>query len=196
MPVVTLPDDGVAVPLARQLMACGLGIVEVTLRSEFALDAIRAIRREVPDLVVGAGTLRDADDFARLTDAGARFAVSPGSTPALIEKAGRWDLPWLPAASTTSELMVLFDAGYDVVKFFPADSLGGPAAVRAIGGPLPDVHLCPSGGIGLDNFRDYLDLDNVVSVSGSWMVPADALIRADMDVIAERCLETMRQLDA
>jgi len=189
---VTFDDADNAVPVARALASGGVGIIEVALRTDAALAAIEAIRSHVPGMLVGAGTLRRPDDFTRAEHAGAQFAVSPGTTEELLKRARSTSLPFLPGASTVSEIMRLCNAGYDVVKFFPAQSLGGPAALAAIGGPLPDVCFCPSGGIQQADFMSWLQLDNVISVGGSWLAPADAL--GNWQRIEQTARDTMAQL--
>lgn len=172
IPVVTIADAADAVPLAAALAEGGISIVEVTLRSASALDAITAIATALPRIVVGAGTVRSGRDLAAAVGAGAQFAVAPGTTTPLIEAASASGVPFLPAAATASEVMTLLEVGFKLIKFFPAASLGGCAALSALAGPLPEARFCPSGGINATNFREYLALDNVVSVSGSWLAPS------------------------
>lgn len=176
VPVIVVTQVADARPLAEALVAGGLPALEVTLRTPCALDAIRAMA-EVPGGVVGAGTLITPADVRAARAAGARFGVSPGLTEALVRAAEDEGLPLLPGAVTASEVMRALDWGYDMLKFFPAATSGGAAAIKALGGPLPQVRFCPTGGISLHNARDYLALPNVVCAGGSWVAP-EAAIRA------------------
>lgn len=175
--VIERPED--AVPLARTLVASGLPVLEVTLRTDAALDAIRRIATEVPDAVVGAGTVLDAHAFAAVVDAGAAFAIAPGATDALYDAADASPLPFLPGIATASELMRGLERGHRRFKFFPAEASGGVAALRGFAGPFPQVRFCPTGGIDAQRAPSYLAQRNVFTVGGSWMVPGDAL--ADRD---------------
>lgn len=183
MPVVTIEDVAQAVPLARALVAGGLPAVEVTLRSDAALDAIAAIARDVPDAIVGAGTVRCADDLRRAAEAGARFAVSPGLTPALA--AADSPIPLLPGAATASEIMTAADAGFKYLKYFPAAASGGPAALQAFAAPFPDLFFCPTGGVKADTAADYLRLSNVLCVGGTWIAPADSIAAGNWRTIED-----------
>ena len=183
VPVLTIDDAKLAVPLAQALVAGGLRILEVTLRTEAALEGIRRIVQEVPGVLVGAGTVRTPDQGHSAIAAGARFLVSPGMTPRLVQSADGWSVPFLPGAATPSEAMALADLGDRALKFFPAEPLGGVAALKALAAPLPDVVFCPTGGIGPDTARDYLALPNVVAVGGSWVAPAAAIAKEDWDTI-------------
>ncbi len=180
VPVLTIRRTADAVPLARALLAGGLSVLEVTLRTEAALAAIRSIRAEVPGVIVGAGTLTRPADFAAVEAAGARFAVSPGCTPELAEAAGAHpEITYLPGVATASEVMVAGVAGFECLKFFPAEAAGGIAALKALAGPFPEVRFCPTGGIGAGNAADYLALPNVVAVGGSWPAPEAAIQAGD-----------------
>jgi 2-dehydro-3-deoxyphosphogluconate aldolase/(4S)-4-hydroxy-2-oxoglutarate aldolase len=165
-----------AVPLARALVAGGIEAIEVTLRTKVALDAIRAIGAEVEGAVVGAGTLLAPKDIAASVAAGARFGVSPGVTPALLEAAADSPLPYLPGAATATEAMRLLERGHALQKFFPATPAGGPDYLRSLASPLPAIRFCPTGGIGAATARDWLALPNVICIGGSWMC-APALVR-------------------
>jgi 2-dehydro-3-deoxyphosphogluconate aldolase/(4S)-4-hydroxy-2-oxoglutarate aldolase len=176
VPVLVLHDAADAAPLARALIAGGLPVLEVTLRTPAALDAIRAMA-QVPGGHVGAGTLITPEDVRAAKEAGATFGVSPGATDALLEACEAHDLPLLPGAATASEAMRLLERGYDMLKFFPAEAAGGTAALKGIGGPLPQITFCPTGGINPDNAAAYLRLPNVICAGGSWVAP-DALIKA------------------
>jgi len=177
MPVLVIERVADAVPLARALLAGGIRVLEVTLRTPAALDSIRAIGREVPQALVGAGTVLCAADFEAAREAGARFAVSPGATPELLAAARAGALPFLPGVMSPSEVIAAVAAGYEVLKFFPAVPAGGLAMLSSFAGPFPQVQFCPTGGIGLDNAPQFLALPNVCCVGGSWITPA-ALIRS------------------
>lgn len=178
VPVMVIDDLAHAAPLARALVAGGLPVLEVTLRTPVALDVIRAMA-EVPGGVVGAGTLLTPADVKAAKAAGARFGVSPGATQALLEACAEHDLPLLAGATTPSEIMALLERGYTAMKFFPAEQSGGIAFLKSIGAPLPQAGFCPTGGIGAANARDYLALGNVLCVGGSWVAPRAAMARGD-----------------
>lgn len=175
LPVLVIDDVDAAVPLARALAAGGLRVLEVTLRTPAALAAIAAIAREVPGVVVGAGTILSPGDLARAADAGAAFGVSPGATAALLTAAAVWGRPFYPGVATASEAMAAREAGFDALKFFPAEANGGVAALKSLGAPLADLAFCPTGGVTPANAGGYRALPAVLAVGGSWMVPADAL---------------------
>ncbi len=179
VPVAVVPDAADAVPLARALVAGGLPAIEVTLRTPVALDAIRAIAGEVPDAVVGAGTVITPEQVSRAVAAGARFLVSPGWTDVLLEAMRASGVPFLPGVSTTSEVVALLERGVTEMKFFPARAAGGTAYLEALAGPLPQARFCPTGGIGLASAPEYLALPNVGCVGGTWMLPGDAVAARD-----------------
>jgi 2-dehydro-3-deoxyphosphogluconate aldolase/(4S)-4-hydroxy-2-oxoglutarate aldolase len=179
VPVVVLQDVSEAVPLARALVAGGLAAIEVTLRTPVALDAIRAIAEEVPDAVVGAGTVITPEQVHDSVAAGARFLVSPGWTDVLLEAMRGSGVPFLPGVSTTSEVVALLERGVREMKFFPAEAAGGTAYLKSLSGPLPQARFCPTGGIGAGNAPEYLSLPNVGCVGGTWMLPADAVAARD-----------------
>lgn len=183
VPVLTVARVGDAMPLARALADGGLTTLEITLRTPAAISAIRAINEAMPEVAVGAGTVRSPEQAQAVIDAGARFIVSPGMTPRLIEAAQRWPVPFLPGAATASEAMALADMGYGILKFFPAEQAGGIAALKALAAPLSDIRFCPTGGIGPDNAGSYLSLGNVVCVGGSWVAPAPAIAAEEWDRI-------------
>lgn len=178
IPVLVIEDAAHARPLATALVAGGLPALEVTLRTPCALDAIRDMA-DVPGGIVGAGTLLTPEDVAAAKAAGARFGVSPGATPRLIAACIDHDLPLLPGAATASEVMALFEQGYDMLKFFPAEASGGAAALKAIGAPIPQVDFCPTGGITPQNAPDYLKLPNVICAGGSWVAPKSLVEAGD-----------------
>ncbi|MEV5891452.1 bifunctional 4-hydroxy-2-oxoglutarate aldolase/2-dehydro-3-deoxy-phosphogluconate aldolase [Nonomuraea fuscirosea] len=179
IPVVVIDDVETAVPLARALVAGGLPAIEVTLRTPAAREAIARIAAEVPEATVGAGTVRTADDISASVAAGARFLVSPGTTPSLVEALEASGVPFLPGAVTVSEAMALAERGIKELKFFPAEAAGGVTYLKSLGGPLPDVRFCPTGGIRVETAPDYLALPNVGCVGGTWLTPADALASGD-----------------
>jgi 2-dehydro-3-deoxyphosphogluconate aldolase/(4S)-4-hydroxy-2-oxoglutarate aldolase len=179
VPVVIIEDARSAVPMARALVAGGTPAIEVTLRTPAALDAIKAIAEEVEGAVVGVGTVLTAKDLRAAHKAGARFAVSPGVSPGLLDAADDSELPLLPGTATASEVMTLLERGYHHVKFFPAVPAGGHKLIGAWASPLPQMKFCPTGGITLATAPDFLALPNVVCVGGSWLTPADKLRSGD-----------------
>ena len=179
IPVLTIEDPEHAVPLARALVAGGLPVLEVTLRTPRALEAVAAMVREVPDAVVGAGTVLEPEDLRQALDAGACFAVSPGLTPMLVEAATDSRIPFLPGVMTPAEAMTARALGFRELKLFPAAQAGGIGMLKALAGPLPDLLFCPTGGVTQDACRDYLALANVACVGGSWLAPADVLATRD-----------------
>ena len=183
VPVLTIEDAGAAVPLARALASGGLRILEVTLRTPVALEGLRRIAKEVPEAMVGAGTVLKPEHGQDAIAAGARFLVAPGMTPSLIRAASTWTVPFLPGVSTPSEAMALTDLGYRAAKFFPAEPLGGVATLKAFAAPLQSMLFCPTGGIGPSNAPSYLALPNVVTVGGSWVAPGDAIAAGDWTTI-------------
>ena len=183
IPVIVVDDAATAVPLARALVAGGLPMIEITLRTPAALDAIRAVADEVEGARVGAGTVLTARQFGAATEAGARFVVSPGTTMELMETASSSPVPLLPGAITPSEVMAAMEEGYRFLKFFPAGAAGGAGFLKSLASPLADVRFCPTGGIGADTAMDYLSLPNVPCVGGSWVTPKEAVASGDWDRI-------------
>jgi 2-dehydro-3-deoxyphosphogluconate aldolase / (4S)-4-hydroxy-2-oxoglutarate aldolase len=183
IPVVIIDDARHAVPMARALVAGGIPAIEVTLRTPAALDAIRAIAAEVEGAVVGVGTVLSAKDLHAAEQAGARFAVSPGVSPGLLDAADDSALPLLPGAATASEVMTLLERGYRHLKFFPAVPAGGAKLLGAWASPLPQLRFCPTGGISLTSAPDFLALPNVLCVGGSWLTPNDKFKHGDWDGI-------------
>lgn len=183
IPVLVVADWHQAVPLARALVAGGLRVLEFTLRTEAALDAVRAVASEVPDAIVGTGTVRTPAQLQASADAGAVFAVSPGGSPRLLDAAAEHPLPLLPGAVTASEVMALEERGYTRQKFFPAVAAGGPGVLKAFSSPLAGVVFCPTGGIRAHTAMDWLSLPNVACVGGSWVAPKDAVAARDWDRI-------------
>lgn len=194
LPVLTIHDLETAVPLAEALFEAGLPVVEVTLRTPAALDAIRAMSDGVEGMVVGAGTIMDEGDLDRVMSAGAAFAISPGGSPALYRAALNCAIPFLPGVATASEIMVGMEFGWSRFKFFPAEAAGGVATLKSWGGPFPDIKFCPTGGISGANAAGYLRQDNVMTVGGSWMVPADAIREGDwtrIGALARDCVNLL-----
>jgi 2-dehydro-3-deoxyphosphogluconate aldolase/(4S)-4-hydroxy-2-oxoglutarate aldolase len=183
IPVIVLDDVASAVPLARALVKGGVRVLEVTLRTAAGLPSIRAIAQEVPDAIVGVGTITQPEEFAASREAGAQFAVSPGLTPALIDAARRLDIPVLPGVFTPSDVIAARAAGFFHLKLFPAQQAGGIGMLKAMGGPFPDTVFCPTGGVTLETAPNFLALPNVVCVGGSWLTPKDAMAAGDWDTI-------------
>ena len=179
IPVLTIERQADAVPLARALVRGGLRVLEITLRTGVALEALRAIANEVPDAVVGAGTVLNGRQLDQARQAGARFAVSPGCTPGLATAASASGLPFLPGVQTVSEAMALAERGLSLLKFFPADTAGGLGWLKAVAAPLAGLRFCPTGGIGAGNAPAYLALANVACVGGSWVAPREAVAAQD-----------------
>lgn len=179
IPVIAIDDLDHALPLARALVEGGIRVLEVTLRTAHGLPAIRAIAEQVPEAIVGVGTLTQPEEFAAARDAGAVFGVSPGLTPALIAAAKQSGLPLLPGVMTPSEVMAAREAGFRQLKLFPAVPAGGIGMLNALAGPLPDVTFCPTGGIGIESAPQFLACKNVACVGGSWLTPKDALHAGD-----------------
>lgn len=189
VPVITIADVDTAVPLAGALVAGGLQVLEITLRTEAGLESIRRIAAEVPGAVVGAGTVTTPQQLRDARDAGAQFIVSPGCTDSLAHAAADAGGVFLPGAVTASEVLRLLERGIAMMKFFPAEASGGIAALKALGAPFPQVSFCPTGGIGLSSAPGYLALPNVVCIGGSWMVPADLIERREWATITTLAAE-------
>lgn len=192
MPVMVIKKLEHAVPLAKALLAGGIKVLEITLRTPVALDAIRAISREVDDAVVGAGTVTTPEELKEVTEAGAVFAISPGLTPELLDAANAGTIALIPGISTISELMTGITRGYSHFKFFPAEAAGGVKMLRSIAGPFPQITFCPTGGITPANYRGYLALDNVACIGGSWLVPAEELEQEDWQKITDLASEAVK----
>jgi 2-dehydro-3-deoxyphosphogluconate aldolase/(4S)-4-hydroxy-2-oxoglutarate aldolase len=196
IPVITIERVEDAVPLARALVDGGLRLLEITLRTPVALAAAQAIVANVPEAIVGIGTVLTRQDLALASEIGAQFALSPGATPALLEAAAAQNLPFIPGVATSSELMAALAHGFDVLKFFPAVPAGGIATLAALGGPFPQVRFCPTGGIGEANMREWLAQPNVIAVGGSWLTPAADVRAGAWAAITERVRRTLSQLSA
>jgi 2-dehydro-3-deoxyphosphogluconate aldolase/(4S)-4-hydroxy-2-oxoglutarate aldolase len=170
VPVLVINNVEEALPIAEALLTAGIKVLEVTLRTSAALDVISAIARELPEAIVGSGTVTNRQQLQQSYDAGAKFAISPGLTKDLLQAGNEGNIALIPGISSISELMDGADYGYDHLKFFPAEASGGVNAIKSIGGPFPDIRFCPTGGININNVRDYLALPNVVCCGGSWLV--------------------------
>ena len=191
VPVLVINDVEKAVPLAKALMEGGIKVLEVTLRTPAAIDVIKRIADEVPDSLIGAGTVTNAQQLKAVVEAGAKFAISPGMTADLLKAGMDSEIPLIPGISSTSDLMKGKDAGYTHMKFFPAEASGGVKAIKSISGPFPDVTFCPTGGIGPNNYNDYLALNNVKCVGGSWLAPDDAIESGDWARITQLAKEAV-----
>ena len=189
VPVFAPPEPDRAVRLVEALLEGGLGTVEVTLRTPSALDAVRRVTESLPEAIVGVGSVVRAEQVLAARDAGARFVVSPGLTGDLAAAVRRVGVPWMPGVATVSEAMMAHDAGFEVLKLFPASTVGGVAFLDAIRGPLPEILFCPTGGLDRESWRAYLERENVVAVGGSWMIPSDAVRTGDWDAVAATARE-------
>jgi len=194
IPVLTIERLEDAVPLAKALVAGGVRVLEVTLRTSVAIEAAKAIMAEVPDAIVGIGTILNAGDLARAEAVGVKFGISPGVTPDLLKAAAASGLPFAPGVATASELMQALAHGFNLVKFFPAEQSGGIKALRALAGPFPDARFCPTGGIGQANAAEWLREPNVVAVGGSWLCPAADIRSGNWAGISAICDRTMKSL--
>lgn len=188
IPVIVINKIEQAAPLARALVAGGLKVLEVTLRTEHGLEAIRTMVNEVPGAIVGAGTVLTPQQVTAVVDAGAEFLVTPGSTPKLVEAALKAPIQLLPGVATVSEAMALLEYGIEQMKFFPAEAAGGSKMLKAIYGPLPGITFCPTGGISADSASEYLGLPNVACVGGTWMVPPKLIEAEDWHAIEQLAL--------
>lgn len=194
IPVLTIERLEHAVPLARALVAGGVRVLEVTLRTPVAIEAAKAMMAEVPDAIVGIGTILNGDDLKRAEALGAAFGISPGATPELLKAAAASDLLFAPGIATASELMQALAHGFDLVKFFPAEQSGGIKALRALAGPFPNVRVCPTGGIGEANAASWLAEPNVLAVGGSWLCPAADIRSGNWVGISAMCAKAMKTL--
>ncbi|WRF11061.1 bifunctional 4-hydroxy-2-oxoglutarate aldolase/2-dehydro-3-deoxy-phosphogluconate aldolase [Helicobacter pylori] len=187
VPVVVIEDLNDAVPLAQSLIEGGIPIIEVTLRSSCALEAIELIAKNVPKMRVGAGTILNPTQLEQAQNRGAEFLISPGLTIELLEHAKKKSMPLIPGVSSSSEVMQALELGYHALKFFPAEYCGGVKLLNAFNGPFKGVKFCPTGGISADNMRSYLNLENVLCVGGSWLTPKDLIQNKEWDKITEIC---------
>ncbi|MFR9718791.1 bifunctional 4-hydroxy-2-oxoglutarate aldolase/2-dehydro-3-deoxy-phosphogluconate aldolase [Aeromonas diversa] len=191
IPVMVISELTQAVPMAEALLAGGISVFEITLRTPVALAAIERIAKVMPEAMVGAGTVINTAQYDAAVAAGARFVISPGMTPSLLAHAAKGCAPLIPGVATPSEVMQALEAGYDHLKFFPAEANGGTKALAAIAAPLPQVRFCPTGGVGPKNVADYLALKCVATVGGSWMLPTDVIQAGDWDEVTRLSREAV-----
>lgn len=196
VPVMVIDRLEDAEPMGRALFNAGISLFEVTLRTPIALEAIQLLREKIPQAIVGVGTITTTEELKAATQAGAQFAISPGITPALLKAGKESEIPLIPGVATVSEVMQAMGAGYTHLKFFPAEAAGGVAMLKAISGPLPNIRFCPTGGIHQGNFLDYLALQNVLCVGGSWILP-QALIEqknwSDLEALASASVAAAKE---
>lgn len=183
VPVIEIHDVAQSIDLANALMAGGINVLEITLRTAAAIDAIALLAKEIPEAHIGAGTVLNAADLNKVRDAGATFALSPGYSTSLLKSANAINFPLIPGITTGSEIMQGMDLGYTHFKLFPATSVGGISLLKSFGGPFQDARFCPTGGINIDNFQDFLALDNVLCVGGSWVASSKLVKAGDFDQI-------------
>ncbi|GHR16739.1 ketohydroxyglutarate aldolase [Helicobacter pylori] len=191
VPVVVIENIKDAVPLAQSLIEGGIHIIEVTLRSSCALEAIELIAKNVPKMRVGVGTILNPTQLEQAQNRGAEFLISPGLTIKLLEYAKKKDMPLIPGVSSSSEVMQALELGYSALKFFPAEYCGGVKLLNAFNGPFKEVKFCPTGGISADNMRSYLNLENVLCVGGSWLTPKNLIQNKEWDKITEICKRSL-----
>ncbi|WP_111495904.1 MULTISPECIES: bifunctional 4-hydroxy-2-oxoglutarate aldolase/2-dehydro-3-deoxy-phosphogluconate aldolase [Marinobacter] len=194
VPVIAINKPEEALPLGRALVAGGIKVLEITLRTPYGLDAIRELRAELPDAWVGAGTVTTVEQYRQVEEAGAQFVITPGLTQSLLDYSITAKAPLLPGISTISEMMMGYERGFRHFKFFPAEASGGRPALKAFAGPFGDVVFCPTGGISPDTASDYLALPNVVAVGGSWLTPKDAIAAGDWDKVTEVARDSLERL--
>lgn len=185
VPVLVIENIEDAVPIANALIAGGINVLEVTLRTANALDVIKEIATKLPHAMVGAGTVINPETLQQSIAAGAKFAISPGLTKELLAASIESTIPLIPGIASISELMTGIDAGFDHFKFFPAEAIGGAKSIKSISGPFPNIRFCPTGGINVNNMGNYLSLNNVACIGGSWLVPDDAVLNKDWDRITQ-----------
>jgi len=196
VPVMVIRNIDDALPMAKALAAGGISVFEVTLRTEVALEAIGVIAAAMPEAMIGAGTVINSQQYDAAVAAGAKFAISPGYSQVLLEHAKTGTAPLIPGISTPSEIITALELGYNHLKFFPAEANGGAAALKAISGPLPQVRFCPTGGISPSNVADYMALNCVATVGGSWMIPNDAIERGDWAKVTELSKQALSLIES
>ncbi|WP_104695547.1 bifunctional 4-hydroxy-2-oxoglutarate aldolase/2-dehydro-3-deoxy-phosphogluconate aldolase [Helicobacter salomonis] len=193
IPVITLEDPKQGVPLARALLKGGIKILEITLRTQGALEGIARIAQEVPEAIVGAGTILNVSMLEQVKKAGARFAISPGINAKFAQEAKSVDIPLIPGVASAGELMLALEYGFEALKLFPAEAVGGVKLLKSFSAPFEGVQFCPTGGISLENMHNYLALDNVSCVGGSWLTPKELLAHAQWDQITQIAKESVAQ---
>ena len=191
VPVLVIKKVEDALPIAEALLKSGIKVLEVTLRTSAALDVITAIAKELPEAVIGAGTVTNREQLLRSYNAGAKFAISPGLTKDLLKAGNEGKIALIPGISSISEMMDGIDLGYDHLKFFPAEASGGVKAIQSIGGPFPDIRFCPTGGININNIRDYLALKNVACCGGSWLVTDEIVESKNWQGITDLAIQAL-----
>lgn len=191
VPVIVINKIEEAVPLAKALVAGGVKVLEVTLRTECALEAIKKIIKEVPEAIVGAGTVTNVEQYKQVVDAGVEFIITPGITESILKEAVANDVPLIPGIATISELLLANEYGLTELKFFPAEINGGVAALKAFAGPCPYIRFCPTGGLNEKNYTEYLALKNVLCVGGTWFIPNDLIQKGEFDKITELARKTV-----
>lgn len=191
VPVLVIENVEDALPIAKALIAGGIKVLEVTLRTAAALEAIKIIAENIPDALIGAGTVTTPEQLKAVTQAGAKFAISPGLTKDLLKAGNAGNIALIPGISSISEMMTAIDFGYDHLKFFPAEASGGAQAIKAIAGPFPDVRFCPTGGISLANIKNYLALKNVKCAGGSWLINKEIIEHKDWAQITQNAKESL-----
>lgn len=194
IPVIRLERVEDAVPLAQALLAGGIGVMEITLRTEAGLPSIQAVANAVPEMLVGAGTVLSPQQFDEVCQAGAQFAISPGFTPELLQHASQSPVPLIPGVGTASEIMTAMRYGYDTFKLFPANIVGGVAALKSFAGPFGGVAFCPTGGVNVENLSEYLQLDNVLCVGGTWLTSQAWINDQAFDRIQQTCEEALSRI--
>ncbi|MCL1065590.1 bifunctional 4-hydroxy-2-oxoglutarate aldolase/2-dehydro-3-deoxy-phosphogluconate aldolase [Shewanella olleyana] len=194
VPVMVINKIEHAVPLAKALVAGGISVLEITLRTECALEAIELIAKEVPEAIVGAGTILNELHLQQAIDAGSQFIITPGATKGLLEAAKKGNVPLIPGVASISEVMVGMELGYTHFKFFPAEASGGVNALKAFSGPLANIRFCPTGGITPNSYKNYLALPNVDCIGGSWIAPTDAMEQGDWERITQLCKDAISAL--
>ena len=195
VPVLVIKNVEDALPIAKALLAAGIKVLEVTLRTPAALDVIKIIAQELPEACIGAGTVTNREMLQRCEDAGAKFAISPGLTKDLLQAGNEGSIALIPGISSISEMMDGIDYGYDHLKFFPAEASGGVKAIQSIGGPFPDIRFCPTGGINLSNVSNYLALPNVSCCGGSWLVTDEIVKNKDWSKITELAKQALAHVN-
>ena len=196
VPVLVIKDVEDALPIAEALLAADVKVLEVTLRTPAALDVIERIAKELPEAVIGSGTVTNRDMLQRSYDAGAKFAISPGLTKDLLQAGNEGNIALIPGISSISELMDGIDYGYDHLKFFPAEASGGVNAIKSIGGPFADIRFCPTGGINLNNIKNYLALNNVACCGGSWLVSDEIVATKNWSQITELANQALAHVNS
>jgi 2-dehydro-3-deoxyphosphogluconate aldolase/(4S)-4-hydroxy-2-oxoglutarate aldolase len=195
VPVITIENEDHAVPLAQALIAGGIKVMEITLRTEAGIPSIEKVAQAIPDMVVGAGTVLNPTQFDAVCDAGAKFAISPGFTSNLLEYTAHSTIPLIPGVGSASEIMRAMEEGFDTFKLFPANIVGGVGALKAFGGPFGDIKFCPTGGVNLDNLNDYLSLGNVLCVGGTWIAPKNLIATEQFETITTYCKEALQNIN-